>query len=296
MVIDSYVHPLCYASIYTEDEFKYWEHEFGMGLMGPLEYDELFAEMHIGGVQKSFLMPLDVSTISGGWLGSNEQMAKIVSDYPDRFINFASVDPHRSDAVEILERAFVELNAKGAHFHPAKQRFYTTDACMDPIYELCMHYQRPIYFDAGLSWEPETPLRYNMPTAMEETIMSHPKINFALAHFAWPWVREMVALMLKYPNVYTDTSVLYLDSPEESIERLFKIDMGPLWFQRSFQHQIMFASNTPRFRSFKICRAIEKLGLSDEANADLLGKNALRFLGMGEQMVTLDAVLYPLET
>lgn len=282
MVIDSYVHPLCYGSIYDEDEFEFYEREFGMGLMGPMDYDEIFAEMNYGGVDKAFLMPLDATATSGGWFATNEQCAKIVADHPDRFVNFASVDPHRKDAAEVLERAFNELGAKGVHLHPAKQRFFATDACMEPIFDVCAQYDRPITFDAGLSWEPNAPMRYNHPLAIEEAIMDHPKVRVCLSHFAWPWVREMVALMIKYPNAYTDTSVLYLDSPEESMERLFKVDMGPLWFQRSFMGQVMLASNTPRFRAFKIKRGIEALGLPDDALEAVLGGNALRFIGEGE--------------
>lgn len=282
MVIDSYVHPLLYKSIYDEESFAFWEREFGMGLMGPMDYDELFAEMNVGGIDVNLLMPLDLTTTCGGWLGTNEQMARIAADHPDRFLNFASVDPHRPDAAEVLEAAFVDLDAKGVHLHPAKQRFDVTDACMEPLYELCRRYDRPVYLDAGLSWEPDAPTRYNHPLVIEEAIMSHPKVRFALAHFAWPWVREMVMLLIKYPNVYTDTSVLYLDSPEESMERLFTVDMGPLWLQRSFADRVMFASNTPRFRAFKIRRAIEKLSLPDNVLDGVLGGNALRFMGKVE--------------
>lgn len=279
MIVDSYVHPLCYNAIYNEREFSFYKRNFGMGLMGPMDYDEIFAEMDCGNIDKNFLMPLDVTTTCGGWFATNEQCAKIVSDYPDRFINFASVDPHRDDAVVVLEHAFSQLRARGAHFHPAKQRFHAADACMDPIYDLCEQLDKPIYFDAGLSWEPSAPMEPNHPLSIELALMQHPRIKFCLAHFAWPWVREMVALMIKYPNAYTDTSVLYLDSPEESMQRLFQVDMGPLWFQRSFMNQVLFASNTPRFRAFKIKRGIERLGLPDDALEAILGGNALRFIG-----------------
>ena len=84
-------------------------------------------------------------------------------------------------------------------------------------------------------------------------------------------------LMIKYPNVYTDTSVLYMDSPEESMSRLFTVDMGH-WFERGFREQVMFASNTPRFRAFKIKRALDAVPMKDAAREALYGGNALRFL------------------
>jgi hypothetical protein len=72
----------------------------------------------------------------------------------------------------------------------------------------------------------------------------------------------------------------YLDSPEESIHRLFTEDMGARWAERAFAKQILFASNTPRFRAFKMRRAIEKLPIIKEVKEDILGGNAVRFLGM----------------
>ena len=55
--------------------------------------------------------------------------------------------------------------------------------------------------------------------------------------------------------------------------------MGPRWFQRSLLHQVMFGSNTPRFRAFKFRRAIAALGLPDYAREALLEKNAVEYLG-----------------
>ncbi len=225
------------------------------------------------------LLPLDLTTTAGGWIATNEQVASIVKDHPDRFVAFASVDPHRPDAPEALEKAFAGLGARGLSLHPAKQRFWMTEDCMEPLFELCRKYDRPMMVDAGLSWEPSAPTKYGHPLAIEEAIMNHPEVRVCLSHFAWPWVREMVMLMLKYPNCYTECSVLYLDSPEESIERLFTQDMGPRWFQRSLLHQVMFGSNTPRFRAFKFRRAIAALGLPDYAREALLEKNAVEYLG-----------------
>jgi predicted TIM-barrel fold metal-dependent hydrolase len=48
-----------------------------------------------------------------------------------------------------------------------------------------------------------------------EMVASHPKIKICLAHFGWSWCREVAMLMLKYPNVYTDTGALYFDSTPE---------------------------------------------------------------------------------
>ena len=76
---------------------------------------------------------------------------------------------------------------------------------------------------------------------------------------------------------------MYLDSPEESMKRLFEVDMGPLWMDRSLHRQVMFASNGPRFRQFKLIRGLDKIQMRDYAREGLYFKNALRFLGGDER-------------
>lgn len=281
MVIDMHVHPVFYKDICgDEEELAFREDTFGVWKQGPMSFEEAFAEMDYGKIDKEVLLPLDVSTTAGGYVVTNEQVAKLVELEPDRLIGFASVDPHREDALEVLEKAFTELGMKGLKLNPSKQKFHPMDKDLQPIYELCEKKDKPIIFHAGTSWEPDTPAKYSHPLEFEEIFIRYPDLRCCLAHFAWPWVREMCMLMLKYPNVYTDTSVLYLDSPEESIHRLFTEDMGARWAERAFAKQILFASNTPRFRAFKIRRAIEKLPIIKEVKEDILGGNAVRFLGM----------------
>ena len=62
------------------------------------------------------------------------------------------------------------------------------------------------------------------------------------------------------------------------MQRLFTVDMGPLWYERALSHQVMFASNTPRFRAFKLKRALDTVPMRDEARANLYSGTALRFL------------------
>ena len=279
MVIDMHVHPIFYKSICdNKEELEFRKDTFGVWKQGPMDWDEAFAEMDFGGIDKEALLPMDVTTTEGGWIVTNEQIAALKSRYPERLIGFASVDPHRKDAADVLIHAFDDLGLEGLKLHPSKQKFYPTDPCMEPIYEICESRNKPIIFHAGTSWEPNTPAEYAHPLAFEKVFIAHPHLRCCLAHFAWPWVREMVMLMIKYPNVYTDTSVLYMDSPEESMSRLFTVDMGSHWFERGFREQVMFASNTPRFRAFKIKRALDAVPMKDAAREALYGGNALRFL------------------
>lgn len=283
MLIDMHIHPIFYGPICEDkNEVEFRKNTFGVWKQSPMDFDEIFAELDYAGVDKAALLAMDATTTAGGFVVNNQQVAKLVSLYPQRFYGFASVDPHRPDAVETLRHAFEELKLDGLKLHPGKQRFYPSDEKLDPIYRLCEEYNKPIIFHAGMSWEPGTEADFAHPLRFENMLIRHPNLRCCLAHFAWPWVREMVMLMIKYPNVYTDTSLLAMDSPEESMKRLFTVDMGPMWFERSFPNQVMFGSNGPRFRAFKLKRALDAVPMRDYARENLYHKNALRFLQGGE--------------
>lgn len=170
MVIDMLVQPMLYGEIYTPgdepDGFGFWSREFGMGHMGPMDWDELQVEMDVCDVQKSVLMPLDVTTACGGHFGTNDQIAMLVAAHPDRLWGFASVDPQVSGAADELGRAFTELGAKGLCLHPAKQGFAPDDAVAEPLYELCERYNKPVVFHAGMSWEPGAELSHSNPACI----------------------------------------------------------------------------------------------------------------------------------
>ena len=283
MIIDMHIHPIFYDIIcQDEKEVEFREENFGVFKQSPYGLDEILIEMNYAKVDKAALLPLDLTTEKQGWIVSNNQIAEIIKACPDRFIGFASVDPKRKDALEVLDHAFGELGLKGLKLNPAKQHFLPDDQQMAPIYKKCVEYNKPIIFHAGLSWEPDTVTEYAHPFRFERVAEKYPELRMCLAHFAWPFVREMVMLMIKYPNVYTDTSVLYMDSPTESIRRLFTVDMGELWMDRALYRQVMFASNGPRFRQFKLLDALKKIPMREYSRENLYYKNALRFLGEEE--------------
>ena len=110
MVIDMHLHPIFYKPICKDaEELEFRKNSFGVWKQGPMDWDEVFVEMDYGGIEKSALLPLDITTTEGGYIVTNEQVAKLQSIYPDRLIGFASVDPHRPDAKEVLIHAFDDL-------------------------------------------------------------------------------------------------------------------------------------------------------------------------------------------
>jgi hypothetical protein len=236
-------------------------------------------QMHCAGIDRLALLPLDLTTQEGRAVVSNAEIRQIVDLAPEKFIGFASVDPFRPDAAETLEYAFTELGLRGLKLHPSRQRFFPAVAELEPLYEICLRHNRPVIFHAGISLEPDTPSSYAMPEVFEDVAWRHPKLRICLAHFGWPWVTATAALMLKYPNVYADTGLLYFDSAREFYERVFKHELGEHWIDRSLRHQVLFGSNNPRFEQIRMVEAIRGMDWRESTVDLVLGENALEFLG-----------------
>ena len=282
-VIDMHVHPAFYETVCeSEKQERFARDMYGLYKTGIFPEEVVFRQMECAGIDKAVLLPLDLTTVYQGVLGTNEQVKRLVGMYPDRFIGFASVDPHREDAEEVLREAFGRHRLSGLKLHPAKQRFYPMDDCMERIYSICEEYHKPIIFHSGMSAAPDALSKYAEPKLFEELAYLHPKLKFCLAHFGWPWIQETCMLMLKYPNVYADTALLYFDNAPEFYAQSFTVDMGRHWIDRSLRHQIMFGSDDPRLEMIRMKKAIEKLDMRQSTIELILGGNALEFLGREE--------------
>ena len=281
MIIDIHVHPIYFDAICGDRSREQLRSaQFGIYKQSPYTLEEVLVEMDYGGIDKAVLLAEDLTTQAGDTIVSNAEIQKIVELQPDQFYGFASVDPYRQDAVQVLDDAFKHQGLAGLKLNPSKQRFFPADDLLKPIYRKCLDYNKPLLFHAGMSWEPNAPARYSQPVNFEDVAISYPELRICLAHFGWPWVSETVMLMLKYPNIYTDTSFLYLDSPKEFYEQIFTRTMGPHWLDNNFNDQMLFGSNTPRFRAFKLKAGLEALDLRQSTRQKLFGDNALKFLGL----------------
>ena len=244
----------------------------------PLETFHL--ELDLAGIEKAVVLPMDASAAAGAVVWTNEQVAELCG-MSARFIGFASVDPHREDAPERLTCAVQTLGLRGLKLNPPMQRFFPDDALAYPLYETARDLGLPILFHAGMSWEPGSRLQYGHPLRFESVAADFPKLRIVLAHLAWPWVVEAVALALKYPNVYLDTSALYFDNPRDFL-RFAMTHQAPLTvFERSLRKQLVFGSNYPRVEIKNMVAAIESLGFSEECLNLVFRRNADALLEAG---------------
>lgn len=279
MFIDIHVHPAFFEPINTDPAKEEMRHNvLNIHKNGTAPLEHIFNQMHCAGLDRLTLLPQDY-TSTVGCVVSNEEIRQLVDATPDKFIGFAGVDPLDPESPDKLQDAFTRLNLKGLNLHTGRHHLLPSDPRMEPIYEICERYHKPIMFHAGLSWEPDTQTSYCTPLAFEIVAEKHPKLKICMGHFGWPWVRETAMLMLKYPNVYADTGALYFDNAREFYTQTFTRDIPITWIDRSLRHQVMFGSNNPRFEQIRMAQAIGELGFRDSTLELIRGGNALEFIG-----------------
>lgn len=227
----------------------------------PLEV--MLLEMDIAFIDKAVVLPIDATTSRNATVYTNEQIVEVCA-MSHRLIGFASVDPHQPAAPESLSHAIEQLGLRGLKLAPAMQEFYPDDKAMYPLYKRAQELHIPVLFHAGLSWEPGSRLKFGHPLRFEDVAADFPGLKIVLAHLAWPWVVDAVALALKYPNVYLDTSALYFDNPTDFLRYAMTHQVPLTVFERSLRHQLVFGSNNPRIEIKSMAKAVRSLGFSAE--------------------------------
>lgn len=183
-MIDFHTHPVLIKEIVGNNKnlLRAVRDIFKMGLsLQPLR--TFLLQMDLAGIQKAVLLPIDCSTTRGCKIFSNEEIAKLCKEN-DRFIGFASVDPHKDNASKELDYAKGELGLKGLKLDPGLQEFYPNDKKLAyPLYEKANQLKIPVIIHAGLSWESNTMIKYSMPILIEDVAHDFPKLNIVIAHF-----------------------------------------------------------------------------------------------------------------
>ena len=120
---------------------------FGTDQRGNIEQ---MCEMYLELDMFAVIFGVDAETTSGSRYIGNEYTADIVKRYPDRFMGFASVDPHKGKAAVLeMERSVKELGLRGLKLHPISQAFFPNDISFYPLWEKCAELGVPVLFHSG---------------------------------------------------------------------------------------------------------------------------------------------------
>lgn len=139
----------------------------------------------------------------------NDVIADYVREHPEKLEGWASVNPAEPDALDELERCVEDLGLRGVKLGPVYQHFDPRDHRYWPFFERCQRYGLPLLFHQGTTFPSTARLEWGKPLQLEPLAMAFPDLRIIIAHLGHPWEDDVVSLVRKAPNVWTDISAVH---------------------------------------------------------------------------------------
>jgi hypothetical protein len=222
---------------------------------------------------------IDSETATGRPPTPNDYLAGLQEKYPQQFIGFGSVDPWKGQAAVKEAKRCAELGLKGLKFMPNMQQFFPNDERFYPLWEatqglglVALFHTGTTGVGAGRPGGGGIKLKYSRPIPyVDDVAADFPELKIIMAHPAWPWQEEQLAMLVHKPNVYMDLS-----------------GWSPKYFQPSLvqyaktliQDKVLFGSDYPVINPERWLRDFEALDFPEEVRQKILLENAAKLLGV----------------
>lgn len=228
----------------------------GEGLTGPWDtearLDRYLPRAARAGIDRTVLF----AAFHSDYAVANREVGRIVASRPGRFYGFAFVHAQR-DAGRIanLVRESVERHGfRGIKVHRHDARI-TREIC-----EVARAYALPVLYDV-----------MGEVSVVELIAREYPDVAFVIPHLGsfaddWSAQAQFIDRLVRFPNVYTDTSgVRRFDLLEDAV-------------RRAGARKVLFGSDGPWLHPGVELAKIRLLGLSAVDEARVTGKNVLTLL------------------
>lgn len=217
----------------------------------------------------------------------NENMLKLISKHPDKFIGYAHHDPSKEGAAQELEEC-LKNGLKGYKILGPAVNIPLNDKSLYPIWEVANSYEIPVLIHFGIMGAAGG-IAYHVninPLIIHDVAKQFKKIKFIVPHFGCGYVFETLNLCWACSNVYIDTSGsnqwmrwMPYELNLETLFRKYRETIGP--------ERIIFGTDSSWFpRGFckayldEQVRAMVDVGYSDDEIDRVLYKNIAEILGL----------------
>lgn len=242
--------------------------------MLPQTVEEVVKELDKYNVVKAVVTGRDCETTYGS-KSNNKSVIEFVSKFPNKFIGFAGLDPHKGmQAIEEIKTAVNEHGLKGAAIDPYLAQIYVNDAKYYPIYSKCCELNIPLVIATGPgTLVPNSVIDHVAPRYIDFVARDFPELKIIISHGGYPWVNEMIMIAQRNANVYLELSEYeFFPQSEAYIEAANTI----------ISDKVLYASAHP-FVDFKVAlKNYEKLPFKPEVLEKVMYKNAAKVLNLPE--------------
>ena len=218
-------------------------------------------------------------------------MAADLNDWTEAFarrhpgaIPFATVHPGDEGNARMLETLFDQRGFVGIKLQPLVSDFYPDDERMTDVYRAVCERGRILAIHAGTA---PVANRYVGAGHFEPVMEAFPRMKVIVAHMGAFESERFFAMARRYPNLYLDTSVNFID-PSVMSELVRRGEFPPLELPVGFDHdallelsdRILFGSDFPNIPyAYNDCvDSILALGLGGEFERAVFFENARRLL------------------
>ncbi|WP_439026528.1 amidohydrolase family protein [Haloarchaeobius sp. DT45] len=246
--------------------------------MVPNSYEEMIEAYHEVGIGKAVLLGWDAETNTGNPPVPNEYVAEVRDEYDDFFVGFGSVDPLKDDCVEEARRCVEDLDLVGFKFQQIAQGFDPSDPEHDELWDTIEDLGVPCVFHGGNSTLGACApggrglkIKYGDPMLLDDVAAEHPDLQILIAHPAFPWEKEQLAICQQKGNVYMDLSgwmPAYID------------DQVLHYAKTLLKDKVMFGTDYPMLDPEKWLHQFAELDFPEEVQRKILWENAEEFLGL----------------
>ncbi len=201
---------------------------------------------------------------------SNDDVAKIVADYPNRFIGTASIDPSNRKTAAAQISAAIKAGFRAINIEPGS---YPSPLMVDarqlyPVYAQCEDADIPVIIMAGGSAGPD--LSYTEPKCLDRVAADFPELKIVVSHGGWPWVHQVLHITFRRPNVYI--------SPDQYLAQMPGMDDYIKAADGYLADRFLYASSYPFTPVTGYAAWFKTLPIRPEAMEKILFRNAAKLL------------------
>lgn len=233
---------------------------------------EIVADLDQLGVALGVITGRDAET-TYGFPSNNPSVLEFCRAYPEKFVGFWGIDPHKKmAAVRETEHAVRELGMKGIAIDPYLAHIPASEARFYPLYAKCCELGCPVFIT--MAPPPQVPgaiIEYADPRDVDKVARDFPELVIIMSHGGYPFVMEAIYTCLRNANVFMDIS---------EYERAPMVNVYVEAMNKMIPDKVVFASAHPFVELKDALEAYKDFPLAPGVREKIMYENAAHILGI----------------